>query len=66
MHIYWTTVYDHGTKTDHILELEQLDESRWRVVLDDNESIMNTTLPSSDFWGLVSEALANLRRHQNH
>jgi hypothetical protein len=57
--IYWTTVYNHGDKTDHIIELEQIEPfgSSWRVTLDDNEFTMTSATPSSDFWGLVQEAL---------
>jgi len=58
MNTYWTTVYNQGRKQDSIIELEQLDETRWRVVLDDYpESILETTRQPSDFWGLVQEAL---------
>lgn len=63
--LYWTPVYDHGTKTDRILELEQVADGSdtWRVTVDDKEFTMTTATQSSDFWNLVAEAIS-LRQSQ--
>lgn len=54
---YWTVTYDHAQKIDRTIELEQLPENIWRVVIDDTEFITPMTTHASDFWGLVHEAL---------
>lgn len=63
--LYWAPVYNHGDKTDHIIELEQIEDGSqsWRVTLDDDEFTMTTATPPKDFWGLVREALS-LRQTQ--
>jgi hypothetical protein len=62
MKTYWTVAYNQGRKLDSIIELEQIDSTRWRVVLDDYpESILETTRQPSDFWGLVQEALVLIK-----
>jgi hypothetical protein len=64
MHIYWTTIYDHGKKLDLLLELEQLNETSWSVTLDDDNYILETTRQPSDFWGLVQEALVLIKPNE--
>lgn len=65
MRTYWTTTYNQGRKLDAIIELEQIDDTHWRVVLDDYpESILETTRQSSDFWGLVQEALILIKPNE--
>lgn len=59
--IYWAPVYNHGDKTDYFIELAQQTEDTWRVTVDDNEFTMTTATPSSDFWGLVSDAIRHHR-----
>jgi hypothetical protein len=65
MRSYWSTVYNHGKKLDSIIELEQIDDTRWRVVLDDYpESVLETTRQPGDFWGLVQEALILIKPNE--
>lgn len=63
MNIYWAPVYNHGDKLDYFIELREQGDGTWGVTVDDHEFTMTTATPSSDFWGLVSEALT-LHRNQ--